>query len=146
MYRLAYYRFGEVRTSAKEPMGYDSVRKCEIGLKSWDLKYYREAYSSTRWLVRIFEVLPETNRDDRMKGRSSRYSSYTPEGSTDIQTPKGAKQQAKKDADKAELDEQLAEAAELKRNQDPDDGTTKASFASLGNAKDLNYQELKIKY
>jgi dolichyl-diphosphooligosaccharide--protein glycosyltransferase len=62
MYRLAYYRFGEVRTRGDQPSGYDTVRECEIGLKDYDLKYFREAYSSERWIVRIFEVLPLPNR------------------------------------------------------------------------------------
>jgi dolichyl-diphosphooligosaccharide--protein glycosyltransferase len=62
MYRLAYYRFGEVRTRGDQPRGYDTVRECEIGLKDYDLKYFREAYSSERWIVRIFEVLPLPNR------------------------------------------------------------------------------------
>jgi dolichyl-diphosphooligosaccharide---protein glycosyltransferase len=63
MYRLAYYRFGEVRTRGDQPSGYDTVRNCEIGLKKWDLKYFRESYTSSRWLVRIYEVLPLPNRE-----------------------------------------------------------------------------------
>ena len=31
MYRLSYYRFGEVRTVNGEPIGYDTARNCEIG-------------------------------------------------------------------------------------------------------------------
>jgi len=69
MYRLAYYRFGEVRTAADKPTGYDSVRHAEIGLKNYDLKHFREAYSSDRWIVRIFEVLPEKNREPKFKSR-----------------------------------------------------------------------------
>lgn len=69
MYRLAYYRFGEVRTRGDQPGGYDTVRECEIGLKDYDLKYFREAYTSERWIVRIFEVLPLTNREPKMKTR-----------------------------------------------------------------------------
>lgn len=70
MYRLCYYRFGEVKTAADKPTGYDSVRRAEIGLKHYDLKYFREAYSSDRWMVRIFEVLPLTNREPKMKSRT----------------------------------------------------------------------------
>jgi len=58
MYRLCYYRFGEVRTRGDQPSGYDTVRNCEIGLKNFDLEYFREAYTSERWMVRIYEVLP----------------------------------------------------------------------------------------
>jgi len=63
MYKLAYYRFGEVRTRGDKPAGYDTVRNCEIGVKKYDLKYFREAYTSSRWLVRIYEVLPLPNRE-----------------------------------------------------------------------------------
>ena len=69
MYRLAYYRFGEMRTRGDRPSGYDTVRDCEIGLKEWDLKYFMEAYTSERWIVRIFKVLPLPHRDARMDGR-----------------------------------------------------------------------------
>ena len=69
MYRLAYYRFGEVRTRHDQPSGYDTVRNCEIGLKKYDLKYFREAYTSDRWIVRIYEVLPLPNRMAKMKTR-----------------------------------------------------------------------------
>jgi len=69
MYRLCYYRFGEVVTSRDHPTGWDSVRNAEIGLKEWDLTYYREAYTTSRWLVRIFEVLPQNNRDSKIESR-----------------------------------------------------------------------------
>jgi dolichyl-diphosphooligosaccharide--protein glycosyltransferase len=69
MYKLCYYRFGEVRTKAEQPTGYDTVRNCEIGSKKIDLYYFREAYSSTRWMVRIFEVLKPPNRDDKVETR-----------------------------------------------------------------------------
>jgi dolichyl-diphosphooligosaccharide--protein glycosyltransferase len=58
MYRLAYYRFGEIRTRGDQPSGYDTVRNCEIGFKHYDLKYFQEAFTSERWIVRIFKVLP----------------------------------------------------------------------------------------
>jgi len=32
-------------------------------MKKFDLKYFREAYTSSRWLVRIYEVLPLPNRE-----------------------------------------------------------------------------------
>ncbi len=69
MYRLCYYRFGEVRTRHDQPSGFDTVRNAEIGLKHFDLKYFREAYSSERWIVRIYEVLPLPNREERTKSR-----------------------------------------------------------------------------
>jgi dolichyl-diphosphooligosaccharide--protein glycosyltransferase len=69
MYRLCFYRFGEVRTRADQPSGYDTVRNAEIGLKDYDLTYFREAYTSERWIVRIYEVLPLTNRDGKFETR-----------------------------------------------------------------------------
>ena len=32
MYKLSYYRFGEVETLKKKPLGYDVSRKAEIGV------------------------------------------------------------------------------------------------------------------
>jgi dolichyl-diphosphooligosaccharide--protein glycosyltransferase len=69
MFRLCYYRFGEVRTRGDQPSGYDTVRNVEVGLKNYDLEYFREAYTSERWIVRIYEVLPLSNRDKKMKTR-----------------------------------------------------------------------------
>ena len=47
------------------------MRNCEIGLKGFDLTYFREAYTSERWIVRIYEVLAPTNRDSKLKTRFS---------------------------------------------------------------------------
>lgn len=38
--------------------GYDSVRQAVIGLKGFKLTHFEEAYTSERWLVRIYKVLP----------------------------------------------------------------------------------------
>lgn len=57
IYRLCYYRFGEMRVRQDKPAGYDTVRETEIGLKDFDLHHFREAYTSDRWIVRIYEVL-----------------------------------------------------------------------------------------
>ena len=84
MYRLAYYRFGEIRTRGDKPSGFDTVRECEIGLKNYDLKYFREAYTSERWIVRIYKVLPLPNRDVRLTSRFS-----TAKGSKPAELPMG---------------------------------------------------------
>lgn len=123
MYRLCYYRFGEVHTSHKEPAGYDSVRKCEIGLKKWDLKYYREAYSSSRWLVRIFEVLPHTNRDAKMEGRKARALATTASTS-------GKDKVMKKDLN--EVEERIQAYAKKNNEAEHKDGTTKGEFGIMG--------------
>ena len=43
-----------------EDSGYDSVRNAVIGKKNIKLTYFEEAYTSERWLVRIYRVLPFT--------------------------------------------------------------------------------------
>lgn len=61
MYRLSYYRFGEVRTSQARPSGYDAVRQAEIGVKNIKLRYFDEAFTSEHWIIRIYKVRPEEN-------------------------------------------------------------------------------------
>lgn len=62
MYRLSYYRFGEVPTGHRMPPGYDRTRQSDIGKKNYRLRYVEEAFTSEHWLVRIYRVLPLTNR------------------------------------------------------------------------------------
>jgi dolichyl-diphosphooligosaccharide--protein glycosyltransferase len=61
MYKMCYYRFGEVYTERDKPTGYDRVRNAEIGNKNVELDYIEEAYTSQHWLVRIYKVNPEEN-------------------------------------------------------------------------------------
>jgi len=61
MYKMCYYRFGEVYTERDKPTGYDRVRNAEIGNKNVELDYLEEAYTSQHWLVRIYKVQPEEN-------------------------------------------------------------------------------------
>jgi len=58
MYSLCYYRFGEMYTRHHEETGYDTVRNAVIGRKDFKLTYFEEAYTSERWIVRIYRVLP----------------------------------------------------------------------------------------
>jgi len=62
MYKLCYYRFGEVYTEQGQPRGYDRVRYVEIGNKDFELEHLEEAFTTEHWLVRIFKVLPPMNR------------------------------------------------------------------------------------
>ena len=72
MYRLCYYRFDEVRTRATGPTAYDTVRNAEIGYKGFKLmRGFREAYTSERWIVRIYEVMPLINMDPKMDTKHS---------------------------------------------------------------------------
>eukprot|EP00010_Vexillifera_abyssalis_P004161 CAMPEP_0201556412 /NCGR_PEP_ID=MMETSP0173_2-20130828/55250_1 /ASSEMBLY_ACC=CAM_ASM_000268 /TAXON_ID=218659 /ORGANISM="Vexillifera sp., Strain DIVA3 564/2" /LENGTH=669 /DNA_ID=CAMNT_0047968679 /DNA_START=162 /DNA_END=2167 /DNA_ORIENTATION=+ len=58
MYRLSYYNFHKVYTPG-QPSGYDRVRRTEIALKEFDLRYFQEVYTSERWLVRIYKLVDE---------------------------------------------------------------------------------------
>jgi dolichyl-diphosphooligosaccharide--protein glycosyltransferase len=62
MYKLCYYRFGQVYTEQGQPQGYDRVRNVEIGTKNFELEHLEEAYTTQHWLVRIYRVLPPMNR------------------------------------------------------------------------------------
>lgn len=56
MYKLSYYRFGELKLDYRGPSGYDRTRNAVIGNKDFDLTYLEEAYTSEHWLVRIYRV------------------------------------------------------------------------------------------
>lgn len=58
MYKLCYYRFGETPWG-----GYDYVRQAVVGDKAIKLRYFREVYTTAHWLLRIYKVLPQRNRD-----------------------------------------------------------------------------------
>jgi len=62
MYKLCYYRFGQVYTESGKPPGFDRVRSTEIGNKNVELEHLEEAYTTEHWLVRIYKVLPPMNR------------------------------------------------------------------------------------
>merc|ERR1719331_1909093 len=65
MYKLCYYRFGQVYTEGGKPPGYDRVRNAEIGNKDFELDVMEEAYTSEHWIVRIFKVKDLPNRGTR---------------------------------------------------------------------------------
>ena len=69
MYKLCYYRFDEIRTSHQHPGGFDTVRNAVIGHKGYSLNRFQEAYTSERWLVRIYKVNPLPNMDPEMPAR-----------------------------------------------------------------------------
>jgi len=62
MYKMSYYRFGEVYTEQGKPSGYDRVRNAEIGNKDFELDVLEEAYTTEHWLVRIYKVKDLENR------------------------------------------------------------------------------------
>ena len=61
-YRMMYHRFGELYTMEDRDLGTDVARGRTIGHKDIHFKYFEEAYSSRNWIVRIYKVLPRTNR------------------------------------------------------------------------------------
>ncbi|KAJ8961185.1 hypothetical protein NQ318_008868 [Aromia moschata] len=62
MYKMCYYRFGQVYTEGGKPAGYDRVRGTEIGNKDFELDVLEEAYTTEHWLVRIYKVKDLPNR------------------------------------------------------------------------------------
>jgi len=62
MYKMCYYRFGQVYTDQGKPPGYDRVRNVEIGNKDFQLQYMEEVYTSQHWIVRIYKVKDPENR------------------------------------------------------------------------------------
>lgn len=73
MYKLSYYRFGEVKTDYSKPGGYDRTRNIEIGNKDISFEHMEEAFTSEHWLVRIYKVLKPANRPaGHLQHRSAR--------------------------------------------------------------------------
>merc|ERR1711884_1001146 len=54
MYKLSYYRFGELKMDYRSPAGYDRTRNAVIGHKDFDLTYLEESFTSEHWLVRVY--------------------------------------------------------------------------------------------
>jgi dolichyl-diphosphooligosaccharide--protein glycosyltransferase len=62
IYKMCYYRFGEMMTEYQQPTGFDRVRRAEIGIKKFDLEYIEEAFTSEHFIVRIYKVKDDDNR------------------------------------------------------------------------------------
>ncbi|EMS15030.1 dolichyl-diphosphooligosaccharide--protein glycosyltransferase subunit STT3A, putative [Entamoeba histolytica HM-3:IMSS] len=62
MYKLCYYRFGELMTDRNKPTGFDRVRNKEIGYKDIELDHLEEVFTSVHWMVRIYKVKKDNNR------------------------------------------------------------------------------------
>jgi len=62
MYKLSYYRFGDMQLDFRTPAGFDRTRNVEIGNKNFDLTHLEEAYTTEHWLVRIYKVKDLDNR------------------------------------------------------------------------------------
>ncbi|XP_022792888.1 dolichyl-diphosphooligosaccharide--protein glycosyltransferase subunit STT3B-like [Stylophora pistillata] len=62
MYKMCYYRFGEMQLDFRSPSGFDRTRNVEIGNKNFHLEHLEEAFTSEHWLVRIYKVKDYANR------------------------------------------------------------------------------------
>lgn len=62
MYKMSYYRFGELRFGYNHPAGLDRTRGYVIGRKEFKLEHIEEAYTTENWLVRIYRVKKPHNR------------------------------------------------------------------------------------
>jgi len=81
MYKLSYYRFGDMKMDYHSPAGFDRTRNAVIGNKDISLTYLEEAYTTEHWLVRIYRVkkpeefnrprIPYSQR--KIKVRSSKF-------------------------------------------------------------------------
>ena len=71
MYKLSYWKFGDMKVDYRQPSGYDRTRGSEIGLKHFNLEHVEEAYTSEHWLVRIYRVKPLANRK-KLKGKQAK--------------------------------------------------------------------------
>jgi len=90
MYKLSYYRFGELKMDYRSPAGFDRTRNAVIGNKNFDLTYLEEAYTTERWLVRIYRVkkpdefnrprIPYTDRFIKTKNFASKKTSKRKRG------------------------------------------------------------------
>lgn len=63
MYKMSYYRFGEMQLDFRTPPGFDRTRNAEIGNKDIKFKHLEEAFTSEHWLVRIYKVKNLDNRE-----------------------------------------------------------------------------------
>ncbi|CAD5111386.1 DgyrCDS700 [Dimorphilus gyrociliatus] len=62
MYKMSYYRFGDLQLDMRTPPGFDRTRNVEIGNKYFKLTHLEEAYTTEHWLVRIYKVKDLANR------------------------------------------------------------------------------------
>lgn len=87
MYKLIYYRFGEIRIKRDEETGFDSVRRSVIGNKDYKLKHFEEAFTSERWLVRIYRVLPLPAMDPPMESKTPATGATAPKPRNKMKKP-----------------------------------------------------------
>lgn len=79
MYKMSYYRFGDLHVGYGQQPGLDRTRGYVIGKTDIKLTHLEEAYTTENWLVRIYKVKkpsnrPRVNHKDRVvKTKKSRF-------------------------------------------------------------------------
>lgn len=59
MYKLSYYRFDEANNG--EGLGFDNARDVNVFGTKIQLKYFKEAFTSINWMIRIYRPLPASS-------------------------------------------------------------------------------------
>ena len=59
-FKMMYNQFDRLDLGAGP--GFDRAREVRVAQRSFELSKFKEVYTSSAWLVRIYEVLPPTNR------------------------------------------------------------------------------------
>uniref|UniRef100_A0AC35U0I3 Dolichyl-diphosphooligosaccharide--protein glycotransferase n=1 Tax=Rhabditophanes sp. KR3021 TaxID=114890 RepID=A0AC35U0I3_9BILA len=67
MYKLSYYRFGEISMGGGQRDAFDRTRGYKIGKTDIKLEHLEEAFTSENWLVRIYKVKKPSNRENLKK-------------------------------------------------------------------------------
>ncbi|WIA39883.1 hypothetical protein OEZ86_013325 [Tetradesmus obliquus] len=63
MYKLSYHDFAPAAQRQFGMNGYDRVRNTQIGKTEVPLKYFEEVFTSEHWMMRIYRVRDQPNRD-----------------------------------------------------------------------------------
>ena len=72
-YKCMFHRFEEMYTQNGKPEGYDRARERNVGHNPINFKYFKEVYSSSLWVVRIYEVLDMPNREETFEAPNRRF-------------------------------------------------------------------------
>ena len=91
MYRLAYYRTWQVDTAQGKPKGWDTVRDYLPGFRNYKLNFFEEAFSSDKWIVRIFKRKQRNNRESIELYKEGEYKKYLVGGELAPELLKGYK-------------------------------------------------------
>eukprot|EP00879_Flechtneria_rotunda_P032518 GHRR01035735.1.p1 GENE.GHRR01035735.1~~GHRR01035735.1.p1 ORF type:complete len:182 (+),score=41.02 GHRR01035735.1:256-801(+) len=63
MYKLSYHDFAPATQKSLGMYGFDRVRQTQIGKTEVPLKYFEEVFTSEHWMMRIYRVRDQPNRD-----------------------------------------------------------------------------------